>query len=157
MADRGVTTTSGDTVELFDEFVDAVLDLLRAARRTGGTTHAARGDGISVPQLVVLAAIDVVGERGVSAVADQAGLAQPTVTRTLGALERRAMVRRTPHARDGRSTCLAVTAAGQAVLKDKRREIVGRFAELWRTIERGDRQRVVHLVHRLSAITDELT
>lgn len=155
---RDVVTTPGDEgVELFDDFVEAVLDLMRAARRTGGAAHATKGDGISVPQLVVLGAIDSAGDRGVSAVADRAGLAQPTVTRALAALERRGMVLRTPHARDGRSTSLALTAAGHAVLKDKRREVVGRFAELWDTLEDDQREHAVILVRRLSAVADELT
>jgi DNA-binding MarR family transcriptional regulator len=155
---RDVVTTPGDeSVELFDDFVEAVLDLMRAARRTGGAAHATKGDGISVPQLVVLGAIDSAGDRGVSAVADRAGLAQPTVTRALAALERRGMVLRTPHARDGRSTSLALTAAGHEVLKDKRREVVGRFAELWDTLEDDQREHAVLLVRRLSAVADELT
>jgi DNA-binding MarR family transcriptional regulator len=155
---RDVVTTPGDEgVELFDDFVEAVLDMMRAARRTGGAAHATKGDGISVPQLVVLGAIDSAGDRGVSAVADRAGLAQPTVTRALAALERRGMVLRTPHARDGRSTSLALTAAGHAVLKDKRREVVGRFAELWDTLEDDQREHAVILVRRLSAVADELT
>src|SRR4051794_16541872 len=127
MTDRGALATGSDeSAGLFDDFVDAVLDLLRAARRTGGAANTVQEDAISVPQLVVLGAIDVVGDRGVSAVAEQAGLAQPTVTRALTALERRGMVTRTPHARDGRSTCIALTAAGSAVLEEKRQELIGR-------------------------------
>jgi DNA-binding MarR family transcriptional regulator len=158
MGEWGVLTApGGETVESFDDFVDAVLDLMRAARRTGGAAHTTKGDGISVPQLVVLSAIDSVGERGVSAVADKAGLAQPTVTRALAALERGGMVLRTPHVRDGRTTCLVLTAAGQAVLKDKRRDTVGRFAELWDDLGDDQREQAVHLVRRLSAIADGLT
>ncbi|MCO6009762.1 MarR family transcriptional regulator [Actinoallomurus purpureus] len=157
MTDRGVLATASDeSADLFGDFVDAVLDLLRAARRTGGAANTVQGDAISVPQLVVLGAIDVVGDRGVSAVAEQAGLAQPTVTRALTALERRGMVTRTPHARDGRSTCIALTAAGRAVLEEKRQEIVGRFAEIWQDLAAGEREHAVSLVRRLSAVTDRL-
>lgn len=158
MPDRGPTTTPDDeTVELFDDFVEAVLDFMRAARRAGGAANSARDDAISVPRLAVLAAIEVVGDKGVSAVADRAGLAQPTVTRALAALERRGMVRRTPHASDGRSSCLAVTAAGRAVLTDKRREIVDRFAEIWESIGEQDREPAIRFVRRLSAVADDLT
>jgi DNA-binding MarR family transcriptional regulator len=157
MTDRGaVATKSDDSVDLFGDFVDAVLDLLRAARRTGGAANTVPGDAISVPQLVVLGAIDVVGDRGVSAVAEQAGLAQPTVTRALTALVRRGMVERTPHARDGRSMCIALTGAGRAVLEEKRRELVGRFAELWADLSPDERKHAVSLVRRLSAVTDRL-
>ncbi|GAA0321365.1 MarR family transcriptional regulator [Actinoallomurus spadix] len=157
MTDRGpVTTGSDEKVDFFEDFVDAVLDLLRAARRTGGAANAVAGDAISVPQLVVLGAIDVAGDRGISAVAERAGLAQPTVTRALVALERRGMVERTPHASDGRSRCVALTAPGRAVLEEKRQEIVGRFAELWADLPAGEREHAVSLVRRLSAITDRL-
>jgi DNA-binding MarR family transcriptional regulator len=157
MAERGVATTQESSgPALFDDFVEAVLDLMRAARRTGGAGHSAREDGISVPRLAVLAAIDVAGAQGVSAVADRAGLAQPTVTRTLAALERRGMVIRTPHASDGRTTCLTVTVAGRAVLEEKRREIVGRFAEVWATVGAPDRPQTVLLMRRLAAVADDL-
>jgi DNA-binding MarR family transcriptional regulator len=158
MADRKALTAPGDeSGELFDDFVEAVLDLMRTARRTGGAAHTIKGGGISVPQLVVLGAVDSAGERGVSAVADRAGLAQPTVTRALTALERRGLMIRTPHASDGRTASLALTTAGQKVLKDKRRDIVGRFAELWGTLGESQQEHAVHLVRRLSEITDQLT
>lgn len=157
MTDRGVPTTqSEEAADLFGDFVDAVLDLMRAARRTGGAARTAQEDGISVPQLVVISAVDAVGDRGVSAVADRAGLAQPTVTRALATLERRGMVVRTPHSRDGRSTCIALTAAGQVVLKEKRQEIIGHFAELWKTLGPEEREHAVSLVSQLSIITDRL-
>jgi DNA-binding MarR family transcriptional regulator len=158
MPDREMLTAPGnDSAELFDDFVEAVLDLMRTARRTGGAAHTIKDGGISVPQLVVLGAVDSAGRRGVSAVADRAGLAQPTVTRALTALERQRLVVRTPHASDGRSLSLALTTAGQAVLKEKRRDTVRRFAELWDTLGERQQEHAVRLVRRLAQITDELT
>lgn len=154
MTERGVPQTRGEGS--FDEFVGAVLDLLRAARRTGGSADAIGRDGVSLSQVVLLGVIDDTGEQGVSAVADGARLAQPTVTRALAALERRGMVRRTAHASDGRSTSLSLTAAGRRVLEDKRRRIVGRFAELWSTLAPDERGHAVALVRRLSVVTDDL-
>jgi DNA-binding MarR family transcriptional regulator len=144
-------------VELFDEFVDAVLDLMRTARRTGGAAHTVRGDGVSVPQLVVLAAVDVAGGQGVTAVAERAGLAQPTVTRALAALERRSLVVRTPHASDGRTTSLALTPEGKAVLEETMRNVVARFGELWESLAEDQREHAVRLIRSLSRITAELT
>jgi DNA-binding MarR family transcriptional regulator len=144
-------------VELFDEFVDAVLDLMRTARRTGGAAHTVRGDGVSVPQLVVLAAVDVAGGQGVTAVAERAGLAQPTVTRALAALERRGLVLRTPHASDRRTASLALTAVGQGVLEETMRNLVARFGELWESLAEDQREHAVRLIRSLSRITAELT
>jgi DNA-binding MarR family transcriptional regulator len=157
MADRKAPTTRDESAEPFDDFVEAVLDLMRTARRTGGAAHTVKGGGISVPQLAVLGAVDSAGERGVSAVADRAGLAQPTATRALTALERRGLVVRTPHASDGRTASLCLTPAGHKVLEEKRGEIVGRFAELWATMGESQREHAVHLVRRLSEIAGELT
>lgn len=153
----GTVTGTGENVRLFDDFVDAVLSLLRAARRTGGAANTIKGDDISVPQLVVLSAVDTAGERGVTAVAEQASLAQPTVTRALTALERRGLAIRAPHASDGRTTSLTLTVAGKTVLEDKRRNVIGRFAELWDTLDADQRELAVHLVQRLSEITGDLT
>jgi DNA-binding MarR family transcriptional regulator len=144
-------------MELFDEFVDAVLDLMRTARRTGGAAHTVRGDGVSVPQLVVLAAVDTAGGQGVTAVAERAGLAQPTVTRALAALERRGLVLRAPHASDGRTTSLALTPAGKAVVEETMRNVVARFGELWESLAQEQRENAVRLVRSLSRITAELT
>ncbi|GLY86851.1 MarR family winged helix-turn-helix transcriptional regulator [Actinoallomurus iriomotensis] len=144
-------------MELFDEFVDAVLDLMRTARRTGGAAHTVRGDGVSVPQLVVLGAVDVAGGQGVTAVAERAGLAQPTVTRALAALERRSLVLRAPHVSDGRTTSLALTPAGKAVLEETMRNVVARFGELWETLADDQREHSVRLIRSLSRITAELT
>jgi DNA-binding MarR family transcriptional regulator len=144
-------------MDLFDEFVDAVLDLMRTARRTGGAAHTVRGDGVSVPQLVVLGAVDAAGEQGVTAVAERAGLAQPTVTRALAALERRHLVLRAPHASDGRTTSLALTPGGRAVLEETMRNVVGRFGELWESLAADEREQAVRLLRSLTRITAELT
>ncbi|MFB9837130.1 MarR family winged helix-turn-helix transcriptional regulator [Actinoallomurus acaciae] len=144
-------------MELFDEFVDAVLDLMRTARRTGGAAHTVRGDGVSVPQLVVLAAVEVAGGQGVTAVAERAGLAQPTVTRALAALERRSLVLRAPHASDGRTTSLALTLAGKTMLEETMRNVVARFGEVWESLAEDQREHAVRLVRSLARVTAELT
>jgi Transcriptional regulators len=139
-----------------EPFVMAVLDLMRSVRRVGGATRGAPGSVISVSQFVVLSAVDAVGERGISAIAEEAGLAQPSVTRTLDALGRRGLVRRDRHPGDGRSTRVALTAEGARLVRDKRAEVYHRLTELWHDLSPDGQSQVLGLLPRLAAVMESL-
>jgi DNA-binding MarR family transcriptional regulator len=139
-----------------DLFVTAVLDLMRSVRRVSGATRGASDSVISVSQLVVLSAVGAVGERGISAIAEEAGYAQPSVTRTLDALDRRGLVRRDRHPGDGRSTRVALTEEGARLVGDKRAEVYRRLAELWHDLSPDGQAQVLGLLPRLAAVVENL-
>jgi DNA-binding MarR family transcriptional regulator len=146
----------GRSRERPEPFVTAVLDLMRSVRRIGGATRSAPGSVISVSQLLVLSAVDAVGERGISAIAEEAGLAQPSVTRTLDSLHRRGLVRRDRHPGDGRSTRVSLTPEGARLVTDKRAEVYHRLSELWRELSPDGQSQVLGLLPRLAAVMESL-
>ncbi len=146
----------GRSRERPEPFVTAVLDLMRSVRRIGGATRSAPGSVISVSQLLVLTAVDAVGERGISAIAEEAGLAQPSVTRTLDSLHRRGLVRRDRHPGDGRSTRVSLTPEGARLVTDKRAEVYHRLSELWGELSPDGQSQVLGLLPRLAAVMESL-
>jgi DNA-binding MarR family transcriptional regulator len=146
----------GRSRERPEPFVTAVLDLMRSVRRIGGATRSAPGSVISVSQLLVLSAVDAVGERGISAIAEEAGLAQPSVTRTLDSLHRRGLVRRDRHPGDGRSTRVSLTPEGARLVTDKRAEVYHRLSELWSELTPDGQSQLLWLLPRLAAVMESL-
>jgi DNA-binding MarR family transcriptional regulator len=134
---------------------EAVLDVLRAARRT--RLRPAPGPSrLSMPQLVVLDAIGRRGALGISAVAAEAGLSQPTVSRALPALERAGLVQRRAADVDGRASLLALTDAGQALVSETREWLNKRLARLWASLSADEQRAAPGLLAKLVGFIDEL-
>ena len=154
--DGGVRLTpSGGTDPDADEFADALLAFLSAARRTRGRMQPLFDD-ITLPQLVLLDAIEECGRDGVGAVAELIGLSQPTVTRSALALERDGLVRREVAEADGRRRILALTPRGERLLAEKRRIVAGHFASTWSGLSPEQRSLAAPLLRRLARLVDDL-
>jgi DNA-binding MarR family transcriptional regulator len=137
------------------EFADALLAFLAAARRTRGRMQPLFDD-ITVPQLVLLDAIEEVGRDGVRAVADYTSLSQPTVTRSAAVLERDGLVWRTAADGDGRRRVLGLTSRGERLLAEKRSIVARQFAGAWDRLTPAERSLAVPLLRHLSRLVDEL-
>lgn len=138
-----------------DEFADALLAFLAAARRTRGRMQPLFDD-ITVPQLVLLDAIEECGRDGVSAVAELTGLSQPTVTRSAAALERDGLVGRDMADGDGRRRILTLTPRGVRLLAEKRAIVAGQFASAWGRLTSDERALAAPLLRRLARLVDGL-
>ena len=91
MGTAGDGTDAGrvaDLTQLADgaQFADAVLALLAVARRTRGRLQPLFDD-ITVPQLVLLDAVQACGREGIAAISAYTLLSQPTVTQQAAGLE----------------------------------------------------------------------
>jgi DNA-binding MarR family transcriptional regulator len=137
------------------EFADALLAFLAAARRTRGRMQPLFDD-ITVPQLVLLDAIEECGRDGVGAVADLTSLSQPTVTRSATALERDGLVRRGAADGDGRRRVLTLTPRGERLLSEKRAIVARQFATAWDLLTPAERSLAVPLLRRLARLVDDL-
>jgi DNA-binding MarR family transcriptional regulator len=146
--------SKGTSDEALD-FANALLSFLAAARRTRGRMQPLFDD-ITVPQLVLLDAIEEVGHNGVGAIADLTGLSQPTVTRSAGSLERVGLVSRATADGDGRRRVLTLTTRGERLLADKRAVVAGQFAAAWDLLTLDERSLAVPLLRRLALLVDEL-
>ena len=146
-------TTQG--AEDVRDLTQALMKLVQASRRTSSRMQR-RMPEISVPQLAILLAVQHAGGQGVGAIADAAGLAQPTVTRSLGGLERGGLISRRPDHRDRRGTTVGLTTQGHKLLREKQDEITGRMVVLWSELSDTERRLAVPLLERMAELLDRL-
>jgi DNA-binding MarR family transcriptional regulator len=137
------------------EFADAVLAFLAAARRTRGRLQPLFDD-VTVPQLVLLDAVQSCGDEGIGAVAVYTGLTQPTVTRGVAALERAGLLDRGVAGDDGRRRVLNLTGLGRALLDDKRGVVAGHLSAAWGELDPRERELAAPLLRRLAELVERL-
>src|SRR5689334_11706852 len=113
MAARTPDTDLSDTAS---HLRNAIVRTSRALRQ-----EAAGESGLSPTQTAVLASIDRSGPVTPSELADLERVKRPTMTRTLGCLEREGLIERTPDPSDGRSFLVAINDAGRERMARLRR------------------------------------
>ncbi len=92
------------------------LGIVRTARRLRQEA-AAEATGLTPTSTAALATIERHGPLTPSELAELERVRRPTITRTLGCLEREGLVARTPDPSDGRSALVSVNAAGRERLR----------------------------------------
>ena len=132
------------TVSLTDSAAKLRLAIVRIARRLRQEA-AAEASGLTPTSTAALATIERHGPLTPSELAEIERVKRPTITRTLGCLEREGLVERTPDPADGRSSLIAVNEAGRERLRRLRgrknaylaRHMRGLSAEEIETLERA--------------------
>ena len=94
--------------------------IVRTARRLRQEA-ATETTGLTPTSVAALATIERHGPITPSEIAEIERVKRPTITRTLGCLEREGLIDRTPDPADGRSALVAVNAAGRERLRRLRR------------------------------------
>src|SRR5262245_9005548 len=101
---------------LLDSAARLRMGIVRTARRlrqeAGSETS-----GLTPTSTAALATIERHGPLTPSELAELERVKRPTVTRTLGCLDREGLIERTPDPADGRSTLISVNAAGRERLR----------------------------------------
>jgi DNA-binding MarR family transcriptional regulator len=93
----------------------------------------------------------------VGALAEGAGIAQPTATRMLDGLERQGIVERRPSTADRRSVEVELTARGRRLLNRKRKLVDEKRQAVFESLEAADRESAARLLRTLAAaIEDQL-
>ena len=92
------------------------LGVVRTARRLRQEA-ATEASGLTPTSTAALATIERHGPLTPSELADIERVKRPTITRTLGCLEREGLIDRTPDPDDGRSNLISVNAAGRERLR----------------------------------------
>jgi DNA-binding MarR family transcriptional regulator len=103
-------------ISLTDSASRLRLGIVRTARRLRQEA-ASEATGLTPTSTAALATIDRYGPLTPSELAKLERVQRPTVTRTLGCLEREGLVERTPDPADGRSSLVSVNAAGRERLR----------------------------------------
>jgi DNA-binding MarR family transcriptional regulator len=107
-------------VEAAKTLTDSAAQLRMAIVRTSRRLRqeaASEASGLTPTSTAALASIDCHGPLTPSELADIERVRRPTMTRTLGCLEREGLIERTPDPADGRSSLIAVNAAGRERLR----------------------------------------
>lgn len=109
-------TKKGQDTTLTDAAAQLRMGIVRTARRLRQEAATEAG-GLTPTSTAALATIERHGPLTPSELAELERVKRPTVTRTLGCLEREGMVERTPDPSDGRSFLVAVNGAGRERLR----------------------------------------
>ncbi|MEU7585726.1 MarR family transcriptional regulator [Micromonospora sp. NPDC049230] len=131
MTERTVTAERVPPAQLAPQLRDAITRLNRRVRQARPV-----GD-LTVTQVSALTSLRLAGAMTPRELADVERVQPPTMTKIVGKLEDRGLVRRTPHPTDGRQVILAATEGGHAVL------------------DQFERARDEWLAHRLAALDED--
>jgi DNA-binding MarR family transcriptional regulator len=110
-----MTQKTKDT-PLTDSAARLRMGIVRTARRLRQEA-ASEATGLTPTSTAALATIERHGPLTPSELAELERVKRPTVTRTLGCLEREGLIQRTPDPADGRSTLISVNSAGRERLR----------------------------------------
>ncbi len=144
--------TTGDG----EQFADAVLALLAVARRTRGRLQPLFED-VTVPQLVLLDAVQACGLEGIGAISAYTLLSQPTVTQQAASLEAAGLLRRIPAEDDRRRRVLTLTDRGEQLLAAKRDLVANRLSLAWRSLTPQEQSIAVPLLRHITDLVSHLT
>ena len=137
------------------QFADAVLALLAVARRTRGRLQPLFED-VTVPQLVLLDAVQACGREGIVAISEYTLLSQPTVTQQAAALEAAGLLRRIAAENDRRRRVLTLTERGEDLLASKRGLVADRLSVAWASLSAEERSIAVPLLRHIIDLVSEL-
>lgn len=137
------------------QFADAVLALLAVARRTRGRLQPLFED-VTVPQLVLLDAVQACGREGIGAISAYTLLSQPTVTQQAAGLEAAGLLRRIPAEDDRRRRVLTLTERGEQLLAAKRDLVAGRLSAAWTSLTAEEQSIAVPLLRHITDLVREL-
>ncbi|MBA3865054.1 MAG: MarR family transcriptional regulator [Solirubrobacterales bacterium] len=142
---------SPDTTSLTDTATKLRMAIVRTSRRLRQEA-ASETAGLTPTSVAALATIDRHGPLTPSEVARIERVKRPTVTRTLGCLEREGLIERTPDPADGRSALVAVNAAGRERLRRLRGRKNAYLARRMRDLPAAD----VDTLERAAEILDRM-
>ncbi|MBK5219652.1 MAG: MarR family transcriptional regulator [Thermoleophilia bacterium] len=139
------------TNTLTDSAAQLRMAIVRTARRLRQEAAGEAG-GLTPTSTATLASIDRFGPLTPSELADIERVKRPTMTRTLGCLEREGLIERTPDPADGRSALIAINAAGRERLRRLRSRKNAYLARRMRDLSAED----VETLGRAAEILDRI-
>lgn len=144
-------TAEAANTSLTDSAAKLRMAIVRTSRRLRQEA-AAETAGLTPTSTAALASIDHHGPLTPSELAQIEAVKRPTVTRTLGCLEREGLIERTPDPADGRSALVAINAAGRERLRRLRGRKNAYLARRMRDLPGAD----VETLERAAEILDRM-
>lgn len=143
------TTTNDDRIA--DTAAQLRMTIVRTSRRLRQEA-AGETSGLTPTSVAALATIERHGPLTPSELAEIERVKRPSMTRTLGCLEREGLVERMPDPADGRSSLVSVNAAGRERLRRLRRRKNAYLARRLRRLPEED----LATLERAAAILDRM-
>jgi DNA-binding MarR family transcriptional regulator len=144
-------TSQARDISLTDSAAKLRMAIVRTARRLRQEAAGETG-GLTPTSTAALATIERHGPLTPSELAEIERVKRPTVTRTLGCLEREGLVQRTPDPADGRSSLVAINSAGRERLRRLRGRKNAYLARRMRDLSAAD----VETLERAAEILDRM-
>ncbi|HEX8753909.1 MAG TPA: MarR family transcriptional regulator [Solirubrobacterales bacterium] len=145
-----MTPEAKDT-PLTDSAAKLRLAIVRTARRLRQEA-ASEATGLTPTSTAALSTIERHGPLTPSELAEIERVKRPTVTRTLGCLEREGLIERTPDPADGRSSLVSLNGAGRERLRRLRSRKNAYLARRMRDLSAGE----VETLERAAEILDRM-
>jgi DNA-binding MarR family transcriptional regulator len=137
------------STETTSELLRHVFLLARAAKAVTGPEPV---PGVRLGGLLILSAIEQIGEVRCSDLAEKLELDVSVISRQLSVFESSGLTSRHPDPRDGRAWLARVTPAGEAVLTEMREKRSQVFAEALADWDEADARDLVGRLARLEAV-----
>lgn len=135
------------------EFLDVLVALRQIIRATDlHSKHVMKVCGLTVPQLVVLLAIEELGAVTVREISHHVSLSQATVTTILNRLEDRAFLKRTRNTTDKRVVNSTLTEKGRNVLLDTPPLMDGHFMQRYEQLDKQERQQILTSLQQVARL-----
>ena len=150
------TAKADEAREDFEAAWDLFFGAIRRAR--GRSAQEAEKEGLSLAQFHLLYAFADRGAREtipVGALAESAGIAQPTATRTLDGLERQGIVKRRSSTADRRSIEVSLSARGRKLLERKRKLVAAKRRAVFDSLSDDDRPAAAALLRHLAEAIED--
>jgi len=144
-------TTEADKISLTDSAARLRMAIVRTARRLRQEAAGETG-GLTPTATAALASIERHGPLTPSELARIEAVKRPTVTRTLGTLNREGLIERTQDPADGRSSLVAINSAGRERLRRLRGRKNAYLARRMRDLPAED----VETLERAAEILDRM-
>jgi DNA-binding MarR family transcriptional regulator len=138
------------------DFLVGFDTLAQAVRRARGATARGADGGLTLSQYGLLEGLSGRRAARVQELAAEAGIAAPTATRILDALERRGIVRRTRSRKDRRAVAVSLTALGEQALQSEEEWLRGRQRAFYASLPPAEQELAPDLLLRLAALIDEI-
>ncbi|MCL6416117.1 MarR family transcriptional regulator [Aestuariirhabdus sp. Z084] len=137
---------------------EVLISLRRIIRATDQQSkRMAKSCGLTIPQVMVLRAIDSLGDVTVKRISDDVSLSQATVTTILNRLEDRGLVERLRIQRDKRIVNARLTESGGAVLRDAPPLLHETFINRFEALDDWEKTQILSSMQRVASMMDAET
>ena len=140
------------TVNDYDQILIALRRIMRATDLQSQTLS--RETGLTVPQLLVMQAIEKEGSPSTSTLARHIVVSQATVTRIIDRLEHAGLVRREKSSTDKRVVNVRLTDAGLSKLESAPAPLQAEFLQKYRKLAAWEQQMLTSSLLRIAAMMD---